>query len=731
MDLSFIDDPTASLAESLVPNAEVVPDESGFYERIVFTPEEKERFKTYLQTQIKKTVKDYDEAGIYKKREQNRRAYEGLSDKGEAITIPMARAMTNQQHAWLINTVFSREPIITSKPLGDSKFSIVIKDPDTGMMREKQISGTDYCKALESLFEYKWKIRLPMRKVLRDWAMEALQDGTFPALVKIVHEEDSYQVVQRAAPREIDPLADPLEVLAKANFASPQNKLQIINSPEFRTITSDETVQIVNVPGEDFLVPIGQTDIQKSPWIAMKTNPSTSDLRKRIANGKLDFCLPPGEEPTQQLVETVLTSTEDQTDHPSKRPKRPAEAIDKRKQIDPTKEHRVWEVFVRWPILQASDPNTAVLTELVCEFHEKSGEVLCCWKLNSWNGKRQFVDYFMRQRPNAYSGTCTVEDVAPFQRYTSHLFHLQVQNMVMRNVSVFFVRKGSSTATFLKGRKLRPGMVVEFDERDDVDSKPLGTPIESVASEIAFLKSNAQEMALVTQWDTAQGTLTRVTSGAFQQQQDLAKMQPEMVYQTFCDAISRLALMYIQALVQYAPEQKLPHFDAVTDAVIDNILYFPRQMITDEFSFTVTATTREDSKDAEFQRDLMLHDRMSQATDRAMNILGVVMKPGVPPPMVELGIKYLSRDEEMLKNLFNNTRYDASAFVIDPDLIRQAISMLLQMAPPEPEQPQGMMNGQAGAVPNGGPGGAVPPGGGGQPGSPPIPPQPNEPGVAA
>lgn len=735
MDLSYLDDPTASLAESLTPNAEVVPDESGFYERIVFTPEERARFKAYLKMQIEKTVKDYDEGGIWTKRERNKRAYEGLTDKGEAITLPMTRAMTNQQHAWLVNTVFSKEPIITSKPLGDSKFDIVVKDPDLGVMTPKKVSGTDYCKALESLFEFKWKVRLPMRKVLRDWSMEALQDGTCPALVKIIHEDTSYTVTQRAAPRDLDPLKDAPEILAKANFKSDQQKLQIINSPEFRTVHGDETVQIINVPGEDFLMPIGQIDLQRSPWIAMKTNPCTTEIRQRIAGGKYDFCLPAGEEPDRAIVETVLMSTEDQTDHGSNKPKRAAQAIDKRRQIDPVKEHRVWEVCVRWPILQESDPTTAVITELVCEYHEKSQEVLCCWKLNSWNGKRQYVDYFMRQRPNSYSGTCTVEDVAPFQRYTSHLFHLQVQNMVMRNVSVFFVRKGSSTATFLKNRKLRPGMVVEFDEKDDVDSKPLGTPIESISSEIAFLKSNAQEMALVTQYDTAQANLSRVTSGAFQQQQDLAKMQPEMVYQIFCEAISRLALMYIQALVQYAPEQRLPHFDAETDAVIDNVLYFPRQMITDEFAFTVTATAREDSKDAEFQRDLMLHEKMAAATDRALNILGQIMKPGVPPPFVELGIMYMSRDERMLKNLFNNTRYDASSFVIDPDVIRKALATLLQMAPPEPPPQQGEMNGQqaaaSGGVPNAGSGGPVPASGGGQPGPAPVPPQPGIPGIAA
>jgi hypothetical protein len=703
----LLNDPTASLAESGEVNAVLAPDENGYYVRVIPTPEERERIKMYHQLMIAKMKEDY--APIFAKREQNKKAYEGLPEKGEAITIPVTRAMTNQQHAWLVNQVFSKDPIITCKPLGDVKFNITVSS--AAGYQDKELSGQDYARPIEQLIDHKWRTRLPMRKVIRDWAMEALQDGSTPALVKIIHEENSYRVGGRKEPFvKMDPATGQPYEDAKGQ------KVQIINSPEFRTIVSDETVQIVNVPGEDFMMPLGELDIQRSPIVTFRTEPTTSELRRQISTGKYNFMLPDEEEPTAEQIEKVILGSKDTTDDPAKKPKRAAQQVDKRKEVNPLAAHVVYESYFRWPLL--TEPGGDIeWMECVGEYHEGSGEMLCLYLLHTWNGKRPFKDWFMRQRPNSYSGTCTVEDVAPFQRYISQLFHLQVQNMVMRNVSVFFARKNSPSAQYLKGRKLRPGMVIEFDEKDEVESKPLGTPIDSVSQEIAFLKGSAQEMALVTQYDNATADLGRVTAGAFQQQQDLAKQQPELVYQTFADAISSLALMYLQALIQYAPEQKLPNFGEESNAVIDNVLHFPRQMVMDEFSLSVTATARDDTKAAEFQRDLQLTQQVSQANMQFMNIMGTIGKPGTPPQFIEMGIAMLQREEKMLENLFATTRYDASTFALKPETIRNAIMSLMQMqqqmqqmgAEMAPQMGEGDVSADAGGGP------PVPPSGDGGP----------------
>src|SRR2546429_153359 len=104
MSLALLDDPTASLAESEIANAEIVPTKDGQYKRIVFTPDEKQRVELFLALSIAKTRDDY--VALLAKRDRNKAAYEGLSDQGENITLPWCRTMTNQQHAWLIDTVF-------------------------------------------------------------------------------------------------------------------------------------------------------------------------------------------------------------------------------------------------------------------------------------------------------------------------------------------------------------------------------------------------------------------------------------------------------------------------------------------------------------------------------------------------------------------------------------------------------------------------------------------------
>lgn len=717
-DLSVTDDPTASLVEQSEANARIIPDEGGMHERVVFLGGERERIEQFLDLSIAKAKLDHSAA--YTKRDTNKRAYEALSDKGENITLPWCRQMTNQQHAWLVNMAFSKDPLISCQAIGDSTYEIVIEGPEG--YEKKTVTAADEATAIEALLNYKWKYRLPMRKVLSDWAMEGLQDGSFPAITKLIHDEYKVTLKDRKAPYE----ATDTHTKTKRRNDKGQT-IQIVNDPEARTIVKGESIQIINVPGEKLLKPISALDLQRSPWIAMETEESVSETRQKISLGKqrggYDFCRPDEDPATEEEIDFALHGTENPEELPSRRASRAGKEVSRLTEADPTAVNVVYETYFRWPILTESETPEIVWTELVGYYHAKAKMLLGCWKLGTWNGERPFIDWFARQRPNAYSGTCPVEDVAPFQRYASNLFHLQVQNMVMRNVSVFFVRKGSASATFLKGRKLKPGMVVEFDEPGDVESKPLGTPIESIANEITFLKSGAQEMSLVTQYDNATADLSRVTAGAFAQQQDLAKMQPELVYESFAAAISKLALMYVQWVIQYAPEQKLPTFDVKTDAIINGVLYLPRQMVTDaEFAFTVKATPRDETKEAEFQRDLQLAGQIQNANNALLGTLGAIMKPGIPPPFIDIGMRAIARGELALEAQLQNTRHDVSKYVIPQEVITNGI-LQLQQWQQQMMQQQAMMGGNGGQVSNAGGGGVVPAGPGGPEGLPEVPPE--------
>src|ERR1041384_2073245 len=154
-------DPSLSLSDSLIPNAQLIPDESGTYRRIVFLGDEKARVERYLSQSIARTILDYEQ--VWRKHDRNKRAYEALSNEGEAITLPMCRANTNQQHAWLIDTLFSRDPWMGCDPLGNRKYTIVAKNSDTGVYEERKVSATDEAKAIRALINYKWTYRLPMR----------------------------------------------------------------------------------------------------------------------------------------------------------------------------------------------------------------------------------------------------------------------------------------------------------------------------------------------------------------------------------------------------------------------------------------------------------------------------------------------------------------------------------------------------------------------------------------
>lgn len=700
LDLSTLD-PTASLVDAEEPkaNAKILADKFNLHQKVVFLEEEKTRVQAYLSRQIKKCNDDRENA--LAKRVRNIEAYEGLADKGETITLPFARQQANQQHAWLMDRIFSADPYVSVLPLGDGSFHISVPDPDTGIVEDKKVTYSAMADDIEALLQFKWEHRLPVRRVVSDWVMEGLQDGTFPSVLKTLHDEQKVRIANRMLPH-FD--ADEMGVVREN---AQGQRIQIVNAPEFNTVVASESVQVASVPGDDFLVPFGHTNIQRAPWIGMRMEPDTSTVRVNISSGRWDFCKDIGEEPTDEEIDRVLYSAEDTSADSSKRRKRATERVDKRKEIDPSKTHPIVETYFRWPIMLEDDPNTITWMECVGDYHVKTETLLSCWLLDTWNGKRPFVDWFMRQRPNSYSGTCTVEDVAPFQRYASNLFHLQMTNMVMRNVSVIMVRKGTSTATFLKNRQnIRPGMVLQVDEMEDVSLKPLGTPIESIASEITFLKQGATEMGLSTQYDTATADLSRVTSGAFAQQQDLSKMQPKEIYKGLAEKIGELALMYVQTLCQYAPEQVIPSFGKDSDAVISRAIHLPREMVTDQFAFALKATTSDQTPEAMFQQDLMLGQQVDKANQFAMAVCGQIMLPGTPPEFQRMGVFWITRSELMLASQFKNARrHDASQFAMTPEMISAAIASLQAR-----EQMMAKQGGANGSVPNAGPGGSVPPG---------------------
>src|SRR6185503_16145333 len=355
LDLSSLD-PTASLVDSGKPNARIVADKYNLHQKIVFIDDEKSRVQTYLSRQIKKCSDDRENA--LTKRSKNIEAYEGIAGKGETITLPFSRQQANQQHAWLMDRVFSAEPTVSVLPLGDGVFHITTPNPDTGIVEDVTVTYSEEADAIESLLHFKWSHRLPIRKVLSDWAMEGLQDGTFPAVLKIIHDEQRIRIANRMLPFLS---ADETGTVKETPNGQP---IQIINAPEYRTIVDGESVQIINVPGDDFLVPFGHTDIQKSPWIGMRMEPDTSTVRMKISSGEWDFCTDPDEVdgdgksvgPSDEDIERVLYSAEDTTTDSTKRKKRVTERVDKRRELDPAKTHPVVEVNFRWPILTEDDP---------------------------------------------------------------------------------------------------------------------------------------------------------------------------------------------------------------------------------------------------------------------------------------------------------------------------------------------------------------------------------------
>lgn len=681
-------DPTASVTESGKANAKLIPYENGDV-RIVWIGEERERFNAYVKHLIEQAKEFYKP--LYRKRARNKAAYETVGGKKEAIQLTLVRAFIGQQHAWLMNRLFSKAPMLSGRALGDEQTEIIIPpvmDQQTGEPKEEArietITSVDAADGMADLVNYKWRYRLGMRAVFDAVLLEALQDGTFPAIARIV--------VTNGQPRRVKD-----NTLAQGKNAKGEDA-QIVYHPEQRTIDSGERVQIKHIPGERFGKAPGPASIDESEWCWIEDEHPLSEIRRRLLAGLYDFGLGAKDQRSaedqalfEQLAEMVLTGKardpEPGDSKTASRPLREAHGENETLALDPRGKVGYHEFYCRWPILteeEAAKPDPQiVMTEVVTDFCYDYGEQFCAWELPSWTGTRDIVDLFMRPRPGSYSGNSTGEDVAPYQRYMSQLFHLQIQTLVLQNQSAIFIQENSAAWTELErtARRVRPGFAYKITKPDDVQVLPLGKGVANLHEVITFLKELAQELALVTQWDTATAPLTRVTSGAFQQQQALAKMQPEYVYENVCDFVQRLALKYVQRLIQYGPSQHLPAFAQKTKAVIGNMLHLPRKMVTDaDFALEVVATSDDETKANALAQASQVLDTMQKANAALVEGLAAITAPNMTPPQQRMGAKIIARSEEALGQVLKLIREDYANYIVTENDIEAMITSLHEMA---------------------------------------------------
>lgn len=689
-------------AESAEPTAVIIRDPRNNYRRPVFTEEAYKDLTAYLAREIRATYEDY-KTKVWPQSLRNIKAFESQSDQGEAITLPFARRAARQQHAHIMRTMFAKDPVLNCKPLagGFLPYYRQVLEPDPFTMQPRWIAKEDYAstekfaRGFRLLLKHLCQNRPEFRRTISNWVLEAQKDSTAPPLIKNVYSPQSQDVTGYALSTE------------EGNGEGPRVKL----SEETRRLMVGQPNRWEYVSRFDYIQPLNEPDHQKSRWIAQILGGTTDELTARIRSGEFDFCRAPGERVPEDVVEKVLAASEGSDTHRSET----IGVIDKREPSQPLARHQWCEVWFFWPV---KNPDGSVEIHHFCgNFHLKSEELLNCYIHPYWFDERPFEPLFQYKRADSFSGGCVVEDVMPLQTLTSLMFSARLQNMAISNMSVIFARRDSSTFKFLSGQwgvrpKLRPGLLIPFDEDGDHKVSPLGTTIPSPSDEIGFLRMEIDKIGLDTPAD--QGIVpSRTPVGTVQSIQQFSKTQVSEFLDVIRQSLANIARRTVQIEAQYRPYgSSIPIQDERTKAIVEAIIHFPREMITDQFAFEVSATADDDSREVRFTQLMVAKQKIDEANSQALTLGKLIFDPQMPPPMRKFVAHLLTRAEDWLDQVLALLRTDSEATTIQPEELDALLTELEQyqqsqlMAKQQPIVAQ--QGGPSGGLPDAGAGAAIP-----------------------
>lgn len=740
----LLEDPIEPLLEEQADTATIVTDVINGYDRVIPRQDVLEQMQGAYAQAIASTDQDYEER-VFRRMAENLKAYEGESNENEIITIPIVKRIGNQQVGWLSTQILSKNPYITIKPLdggfyeipwqvtgsapipgtepampmdmgeemGPEEMGVGAAPPATPaplerpVFQTRQVSSEDAAKLYEKYIHYKLTECIDFEQLVEDTAY-SIHAGENPTYWKIWY--------------------DPKVTHAKKKtwqYNAAKGGLQVVGL-ENTEIRSRETVRIDHVPGQNIIIPLDEPncDEQSASWLAERTPMTNMEIWEGIKSGVYDFCMPEGKKPTDDDVRTVLGMR----DVPLSVMGDTMAQVDDFVASNPRTVHDVRNLWFFYPIRRTVDKRDVIEIHSLCaKFHVTARRFLNLYRNPSWTGLRPYVSFFMRKRPHRFTGSSTASDVAPIQRLISAIFDLQIKNGVQSNLKVFLIKENSATwRWFTKANNtLRPGAKIPYEDKDDVNPVQLGSTIQSMANEITYLNSEAERLTVERDYTDVPN---RTAAATVSQVETLAKMQPTTVLRGVRRKIARAIEMYLQTVAQFHDYEEIPFLDEETKETVTQLIGFPREIIEHHFSFHVTATGDEDTKQARFEKFGIVGKIIDGRNAEAAKMAAAILDPQAPQAVKDFTKHLLLRAEAILGEQLHSMDVDPRKYVITEEKLNQWMAMVPPPPPPMPPGPPGAENGQQ--LPPAGPGGPIPQLPPGQPGPPQPPGEPSNEGMA-
>jgi hypothetical protein len=686
-----------------IPQGKLVPDKDRpDYSRYVPTEGERAVMVSWLADEIRRAEKA-DESrceNILK----NRKAYRAReNEKDRIITLPLIKRDVNQQAANLVNSICGKDPICTVKPEEAGKIDILIEDPATGQPTQTQVTTVEEADALQMYGQHLLRKRVPFRRRVEAATLDMCRGG-MPYFQ--IGYEANFRVVKHAELKQnIDPTTG---LVIDVKVVQVRDKLPI-----------DEPLRFEVIDGMNVLMPPGETDEQLSPWFAKRWEISPTELRRRFGDGRYDFC----EEgkPDGERIDRIASG--DGALDWQKRKEEASEQVGN-DVSDRTSKIPLYEVWFYWPV--KGDNGEIDVLSLCAQTWCDGGsfEFLNCYENFYAHGRRPFVPCLQAPDPFEWYSDSTAESLRPIQNLQTAMYHITVKNgtqAITKSYKALMNSPGSrSLKEQNKGGGIRPGAVIEVGSMNDIEPFQTGGTFGSLQGEMQMLDALGRQLSVTPEY---QNIPNRTPTGTTQAIMGEAKAQGQQTLERMREALSSAIQMLMQTAQQFEPYgRRVPFKDPKTTAILERYVGMPVNLIEDQFSFEITATSDEDTKQALREAETinlkMLKDQNESVGEKIFNMLAATTPPFLEPIAKQL----ILREEAQMERLLRLSHKDSASYTFDSkemdEWLEKKHAFLEQEA-----QKKAQAAAAAGAA--GGPGGAAPsgPSQAPPPGPPPMPPE--------
>lgn len=710
-------DPISALLDQSGPSATIQKDKNG-NDRVVFTPEERERFRRYCAEELRDGIEASKER--WASTRERIRVYEAKAKDGETsgTIIPIAKRNANQIIAYIVQQILGRTPIASARPQDFGDMDVIFPGPDGPVLDTASIE--EVAAGLEDILQDILESRIDFRGALTEFTTDVVIGAGIPML------KWCYEKVEGTA---LVPDARPDSAVGRGKDGKAKRKVVIVPYPKEVPVIKGCPHKVLAVSDLNLVYPADTLDIQSTPWMAERLpRLDAMALWEKIQGGVYDFGLADGEEPTPAMIQAVVSgSPADPSDAPQ-----PDPAKDDQKYSRDYQD--AFELYVFWPI--RNEKGQIKIESLVCDFHLGAQEIMAVKRLPYAHKMRPYTPGFYRKVPHEFRSGSVVEDMEPFQDMASSIYRLEIQNAVQAALKGYVVRRGSPAHQDLMRKKaaggMRPGDFIEAaDPQTELIPFQTGGTNASLFPILNMTLAEADRVVNLSETDRGD-VPNRTAAATVAKVHEQSTMQRAMALEAVRSSLSLGFYMMLENIRQYAPAgETLATYDPRKRAMQERAISMPKDAINEKFRIVVNATSQDQTKEAERERLMIDYNMINGANELLLKNAATLFHPETTPAYERLLAFALQRSEDSLLRLLAIHRNDAEAATLDKMEIEELLQAKREaLAPPEEmmgggEQPmeggempmeEGMMSPE---------GQMMPPMPGGPPmGAPPMPPMP-------